>query len=102
NHTSSAHPWFKEAASDPSSPKRSWYVWSEADAGWKRPWDSAATWYRRGGAYYYALFDEGMPDLNFESPEVRAELLRVSSFWLDRGADGFRLDAARYLVETGP
>jgi alpha-amylase len=103
NHTSERHPWFREAASDPRSLRRDWYEWSPKNPGWGRPWDlNSPTWHRYGGEYYYGLFSSSMPDLNYRNPEVREEMKRIVRLWLDRGVDGFRLDAVRFLVETGP
>jgi alpha-amylase len=102
NHTSVQHPWFRSAASSTSSPTRDWYVWSPTDLGWGQPWNGAQdTWYGAGGTFYYGVFWSGMPDLNWKNPAVAAELGRVAALWLDRGVDGFRLDAVRYLVEDG-
>ncbi|SEM55823.1 Glycosidase [Stigmatella aurantiaca] len=104
NHSSVQHPWFVESASSPSSPKRDWYIWGPRDAGWKQPWDpfsSSPTWHLKNGAYYYGVFWSGMPDLNMRTPALREEVKRLASLWLARGVDGFRLDAARYLIETG-
>jgi len=103
NHTSNQHPWFIDSASGPGSPKRDWYVWSPTDLHWAQPWNAAgSSWHQKNGAYYYGLFWAGMPDLNLRTPAVRAEAKRLASFWLSRGVDGFRLDAARHLIETGP
>ncbi|HEY7728645.1 MAG TPA: alpha-amylase family glycosyl hydrolase [Candidatus Eisenbacteria bacterium] len=102
NHTSSWHPWFRDAASSPRARHRSWYVWRDDDPGWTQPWGNGPTWHRSGDAYYYGIFWSGMPDLNFRNPEVRAEMERIATLWLKRGVDGFRLDATRHLVETGP
>jgi len=103
NHTSVKHPWFVEAAASPTSPHRAWYVWSPTDLGWPQPWnDHGRSWHERNGAWYYGLFGGHMPDLNFRTPAVRAEAKRIAALWLSRGVDGFRLDAARHLVETGP
>ena len=103
NHTGSGHPWFVEAAASPSSSRRDWYVWSATDPGWGQPWNPASpTWHRKGDAFYYGLFWGGMPDLNFRNPAVREEMKRVAALWLSRGVDGFRLDATRHLIETGP
>lgn len=102
NHTSDQHPWFIDSASSTTSPKRNWYVWSPVDPGWKQPWGgNFPTWYLRNGAYYYGVFWSGMPDLNYRTPEVKAEMFRLARYWLSRGVDGYRLDATRYLVETG-
>jgi alpha-amylase len=103
NHTGVDHPWFVESASSASSPKRDWYVWRQDDPGWTQPWGGThGVWHERGGAYYYGIFWGGMPDLNYRNPEVRAEVKRLASLWLSRGVDGFRLDAARHIVEKGP
>jgi alpha-amylase len=100
NHTSNWHPWFN-ASEDPSSPKRNWYIWSDTNPGYKGPWGEDV-WYAANGAYYYAIFDAGMPDLNYTNPDVRAQMKDVARFWLqDVGIDGFRLDAAKHIVEEG-
>jgi glycosidase len=102
NHTSSEHPWFAESASSPASPRRDWYVWRADDPGWTQPWGGNPTWHEHNGAYYYGIFWSGMPDLNFGNPEVVAEVEAIADFWLARGVDGFRLDAARHISADGP
>lgn len=103
NHSGAQHPWFVESSSSPSSPKRDWYVWRADDPGWTQPWGGPHhTWHELNGAYFYGIFWGGMPDLNFRTPAVRQEMTRVADLWLSRGLDGFRLDAARHLIETGP
>lgn len=103
NHTSDKHPWFVKGKRGGAEPTADWYVFrDDAPAGWGRPWEPAAkVWHALGDRFYYALFWEGMPDLNVATPAVAAELRDIGRFWADRGAAGFRLDAARYLVETG-
>ena len=104
NHTSSMHPWFRDSASSAGSAHRDWYVWSSTlPPGWGRPWDSSqAVWFPASTGYYYALFWSGMPDLNWTNPAVASEMSAAARRWLARGADGFRFDAVRYLVENGP
>ena len=99
NHTSSKHLWFQSALT-PGSEYHDWYVWSETDPDTLGPWGAKA-WYRASnGQYYYAIFWDQMPDLNYYNPAVREEMKQVTSFWLqDVGIDGFRLDAVRYMVE---
>ena len=99
NHTSSKHPWFQSALT-PGSEYHDWYKWSETDPGSLGPWGAQA-WYRAtNGQFYYAIFWDQMPDLNYDNPAVREEIKKVTSFWLtDVGIDGFRLDAVRYMVE---
>jgi glycosidase len=102
NHTSKQHPWFVEAA-NPKSSKHNWYIWSQTDPGYAGPWDEKA-WHKSpaNGMYYYGVFWEGMPDLNYRNPEVVAEMDKIAGYWLkDIGVDGFRLDGARYIVEDG-
>ncbi len=100
NHSSSAHPWFIESAQNPESARRDWYVWSEETPPlYQGPWGQQV-WYRRGAAWYYAVFWSEMPDLNLTNASVTEELYDVAEYWLEEmGADGFRLDAVRYLVE---
>jgi alpha-amylase len=66
-------------------------------------YSGADTWHQNpaDGQWFYGVFWAGMPDLNIRNPEVRAEMKRLATLWLSRGADGFRLDAARHLVENG-
>ena len=99
NHTSIDHPWFQEAL-DPNSARRDWYIWSPTSPGYNGPWGEQV-WYKVGDAYYYAVFAQGMPDLNLKNPDVAAEINNVAKFWLDLGVDGFRLDAAKHLIEEG-
>lgn len=99
NHTSDQHPWFRQARSDPQSPYRGWYIWAEDDPGYQGPWGEPV-WHRAPTGYYYGVFTAQMPDLNYANPEVTAEMQRVAAFWLNQvGVDGFRLDAAKHLIE---
>jgi alpha-amylase len=103
NHLSSEHPAFKSALLDPNSPYRSWFRWSQTKPTEKGPWGQEV-WHKSPvrDEYYYGIFWEGMPDLNYATPAVREEAKRIARFWLDSmGVDGFRLDAVPYLVEEG-
>jgi maltose alpha-D-glucosyltransferase / alpha-amylase len=106
NHTSADHPWFQESRSGPDSPKRDWYVWSDTEEKYQdariiftdtEP--SNWTWDPVAGAYFWHRFFAHQPDLNYDNPEVHDAMLDVLRFWLDRGLDGFRLDAVPYLYE---
>lgn len=102
NHTSSEHPWFLEAAMDPSSPYRDWYVWrDEEDSPIAVSAAGGPAWHRSpgGGADYLGVFWSGMPDLNFDHAAVRREMIDIGKFWLELGVDGFRLDAAKHIYE---
>ncbi len=100
NHTSSQHPWFLQAA-DPSSPYHDWYIWSDTDPGYTGSWGQQV-WYPSHGDYYYSSFTSSMPDLNYTNPDVTAQMEDVVQFWLeDVGVDGFRMDAAKHLIEEG-
>jgi glycosidase len=103
NHASSEHPFFKHALLDPASPYRDWFRWSPTDPNVRGPWGQQV-WHRSPvrEEYYYGIFWEGMPDLNYENPAVREEAKKIATFWLEEmGADGFRLDAIPYIVEEG-
>jgi maltose alpha-D-glucosyltransferase/alpha-amylase len=106
NHTSDEHPWFRSARSDPDSPYRDWYVWSESepvgkDSGEVFPGYQSGTWSRdeEAGAWYHHRFYDFQPDLNWSNPAVRAEIGKVVAFWLQLGVDGFRMDAAPFVIE---
>ncbi len=100
NHTSSRHPWFLEARIGDET-RRDWYIWADEDPGYRGPWGAVA-WHRAGGDYYYGVFWDGMPDLNYRNPAVSEEMQAVATFWLrDIGVDGFRLDAIKHLIEDG-
>jgi glycosidase len=100
NHTSNQNPWFKEAEKAPTSPYRNWYIWSETDPGYQGPWRERVWHPSSTGGFYYGIFVGVMPDLNYNNPEVTKEMNNVVTFWLtDVGVDGFRLDAAKHLIE---
>ena len=100
NHSSDQHPWF--VASAQGNPEYDdWYVWADQDPGYRGP-DGQVVWHERGGRYYYGVFWGGMPDLNYANPAVSEEMIDVARFWLDEvGADGFRIDAVKHLIEDG-
>lgn len=99
NHTSSQHPWFTQSANN-ANDFRDWYIWSDNNPGFLGPWGQGV-WHGNGGDYYYGLFWGGMPDLNYNHQAVKDEIFNVTNFWLDKGVDGFRLDAIKYLIEDG-
>jgi maltose alpha-D-glucosyltransferase/alpha-amylase len=106
NHTSDAHPWFKEASSAPDSPKRDWYVWSDTPERYKDARiiftdteKSNWTWCESAKGFYWHRFFSHQPDLNYDNPEVQKAMLDVVDYWLDFGVDGFRADAVPYLYE---
>ncbi len=93
NHTSNQNSWFIQSANSTSSIYRNWYRWSTTNP--------SGSWNSKNGAYYYAVFGSGMPDLNYENAAVKAEIFDIARFWLqDMHADGFRLDAVKYIFET--
>ena len=97
NHTSNQHPWFIQSANNQNN-YRDWYIWSENNPGFTGPWGQNI-WHYNQGNYYYGLFWSGMPDLNYEHQSVKQEMINVANFWLNKGVDGFRLDAIKYLIE---
>jgi len=99
NHTSSQHPWFKASSSKAS--KRDWYIWQESKPNYNGPWGQNV-WHQLNNAYYYGLFWDGMPDLNFKTKAVTDEIKEISRFWaIDIGVDGFRIDAVKHWIEEG-
>ncbi|HNA47479.1 MAG TPA: alpha-glucosidase, partial [Nitrospira sp.] len=104
NHTSNQHPWFIESRSSRTSAKRDWYYWADGKSGRRPPnnWaarfgGSAWTHDPHTGQYYLHSFLSEQPDLNWTNPAVRDAVFGVVRFWLDRGVDGFRLDAINWL-----
>jgi len=100
NHTGQNHPWFIDSRSGPAAAKHSWYLWRADDPGWKQPFGTGNVWHPYGGSFYYAIFWSGMPDLNYREPAVVTAMTDLALGWRDRGVAGFRLDAARYLIES--
>ena len=103
NHSSDQHSWFKESRSSLTNPKRDWYFWRDAKAPHSPPnnWistfgGSAWEYDSHTGQYYLHSFAKQQPDLNWQNPEVRRAFQNIMRFWLDRGVDGFRVDAANW------
>ncbi|MFT8317953.1 MAG: alpha-glucosidase [Sporolactobacillus sp.] len=105
NHTSDRHPWFREARSSKDSPYRDYYIWREGTnhhepTNWASFFGGSAwTYDPLTKQYYFHLFDQQMPDLNWENPQVRAEINHIAEFWASKGIDGFRLDAIIHLAK---
>ncbi len=104
-HTSDAHAWFQESRADRANPKSDWYVWSDPRADGTPPnnWLSVFygpcwTWDGRRGQYYLHNFLPSQPNLNVHNPQVQQALFDTARFWLDRGVDGFRLDAINFAM----
>jgi len=105
SHSSIDHPWFVESRSSRDNPRADWYVWHDAKPEGSPPnnWQSvfggpAWTWDARRGQYYLHNFLASQPQLNLHNPEVQDALLGVARFWLDRGVDGFRIDALNFAM----
>ena len=100
NHTSDESPWFK-AAQDPHSPYRHWYEWATPATDLKAiSATGGPLWHATpDGDHYLGVFVAQMPDLDYDTPAVRAEMIKVGRFWLDKGVDGFRLDAAQHIYD---
>jgi alpha-amylase len=98
NHTSSSHPFFVSASASESSPYHDWYVWSATNGG--DHWHFSGT--GPNSMYFYGYFSPQMPDLNYHNPAVTEQMEEVTAFWLENiGVDGFRVDAAKHLIEDG-
>ena len=110
NHCGSGNPWFQDAITNPeTSPYRDYFkiekstdydedkdnnATDDAHSGNKRVWQQ---WRATPGYRYLGLFGGGMPDLNYDNPAVHEEMINAGQFWLEKGVDGFRLDAARHI-----
>lgn len=99
NHTSDQHPWFIESKKSKDNPYHDWYMWRDPKPDGSQPnnWESifgGGGWVydKRLNQYYFHMFAPQQPDLNWRNPAVRAAILDVFRFWLDKGVDGFRLD----------
>jgi len=106
SHTSSEHPWFLEARSSRSSPRRDWYLWADAKPDGSPPtnWLSMFggpgwEWDEGSGQYYFHAFLKEQPDLNWRNPAVREAMYDTMRFWLGRGIDGFRVDVLWLLIK---
>ncbi|HEY5890874.1 MAG TPA: alpha-amylase family glycosyl hydrolase [Acidimicrobiia bacterium] len=106
NHTSDEHPWFVDSRSSRDSVKRDWYVWEDPKEDGSPPnnWVSVFSgpaWSldETTGQYYRHTYLAHQPDLNWRNPELVEAMLGVARFWLDRGVDGFRVDAAHQMMK---
>ncbi|GGN97164.1 glycoside hydrolase family 13 protein [Saccharibacillus kuerlensis] len=104
NHTSDEHEWFEQSRLSKDNPYRDYYIWRPAgeDGGPPNNWRSfseelAWEFDERTGEYYLHIFDKKQPDLNWESEAMRRDIYRMITFWLDKGVDGFRLDAINMI-----
>jgi alpha-glucosidase len=106
NHTSDQHPWFQQSRGSKLNAKRDWYIWHDPLPGGGIPnnWmsafgGSAWEWEEGTGQFYLHTFLREQPDLNWRNPEVEAAMLDVIRFWLNRGVDGFRMDAVQTVFK---
>ncbi|MDQ0230765.1 glycoside hydrolase family 13 protein [Metabacillus malikii] len=103
NHTSDEHPWFIESRSSKDNPKRDWYIWRDGKDGkepnnWESIFNGSAWKYdEKTDQYYMHIFSTKQPDLNWKNPEVRNSLYEMINWWLDKGIDGFRVDAISHI-----
>ena len=104
NHTSDEHEWFIESRSSKDNPYRDYYIWHEGDEEGNRPnnWESifsGSVWEydEQTEEYYMHVFSKKQPDLNWENPAVRQDVYSLINWWLDKGIDGFRVDAISHI-----
>lgn len=114
NHTSDQHPWFLESRSSKDNPKRDWYVWKpprtvnaggtgEPPNNWSQilgEANSAWTYDKDTKEYYLSLFTPEQPDLNWENPDVRAAVIDIMIFWMEKGVCGFRMDVINMISKV--
>jgi alpha-glucosidase len=89
-HTSIEHPWFREHPD--------WYIWADRPNNWVAAFGGSA-WEKLGDRYYLHSFYPEQPDLNWRNPEVVAAMQDVLRFWIERGVDGYRIDAIDRLMK---
>lgn len=104
-HTSHKHPWFADSRRRRDGDRADWYVWADPapDGGPPNNWLSvfggpAWTWEPRRRQYYLHHFLPQQPTLNYRCPAVVDAMMDVARFWLDRGVDGFRVDAVDFMA----
>ncbi|WP_078551849.1 glycoside hydrolase family 13 protein [Bacillus alkalicellulosilyticus] len=103
NHTSDEHPWFIESRSSKESPKRDWYIWRDGKNGeepnnWESIFSGSAWEYdEETEQYFMHIFSRKQPDLNWENKDVRFAVYEMINWWLDKGIDGFRVDAISHI-----
>ena len=103
NHTSDEHPWFIESKLSKDSKKRDWYIWRDGKNGaepnnWESIFKGSAWQYDENTEQYFLhLFSKRQPDLNWDNEEVRQEIYKMINWWLDKGIDGFRVDAISHI-----
>ena len=105
SHSSDQHPWFLDSRSSRTSEKADWYVWADPKPDGSPPnnWQSVFggpswTWDARREQYYHHSFLKEQPQINLHNVEAQNALLEVAKFWLDRGVDGFRIDALNFAM----
>lgn len=103
NHTSDEHPWFIESSSSKDNSKRDWYIWRDGKDGkepnnWESIFSGSAWKYDEStNQYFMHIFSARQPDLNWENPDVRNALHDMVNWWLEKGIDGFRVDAISHI-----
>jgi alpha-glucosidase len=99
NHTSDRHPWFVESRASRDSPKRAWFIWRDQPNNWRAAIGGGSAWTldEPTDQYYLHFFLPEQPDLNWTEPQVVEAMHGTLRFWLDRGVDGFRIDAAHCI-----
>lgn len=106
NHTSDEHPWFIESRSSLDNPKRDYYIWADPKDGrepnnWASLFGGSIWEYdEHTGQYFMHVFSRRQPDLNWENPEMRREIYEMINWWLEKGIDGFRVDAISHIKKT--
>ncbi|ANS77261.1 glucohydrolase [Paenibacillus yonginensis] len=107
NHSSTEHKWFKEARKSKDNPYRDYYIWRDPAPGggvpnnWQSKFGGPAWQYDEAtGQYFLTLYDKTQADLNWENPSVREEVVKLMTFWADKGVSGFRLDVINLISKN--
>jgi oligo-1,6-glucosidase len=104
NHTSDEHVWFADSRRSRDNPRRDYYIWRDGKPDGAPPnnypsFFGGSAWQLdpSTGQYYLHYFDVKQPDLNWENPQVHAEVFDLMRFWLDKGVAGFRMDVIPFI-----
>ncbi|MGI8313732.1 glycoside hydrolase family 13 protein [Halobacillus mangrovi] len=106
NHTSDEHPWFIESKSSRDNPYRDYYIWHPGKGGeepnnWASIFEGSAWEFDpETQEYYMHIFSRKQPDLNWENPKVRKDVYEMINWWLEKGIDGFRIDAISHIKKA--
>ena len=98
NHSSDEHEWYQKAVKEPNSKYGDYYIFRDKPNNWTSFFSGSAWNYvEERRQYALHLFSKKQMDLNWDNPELRADINEMVRWWLDKGVDGFRMDVVNYI-----